>query len=309
MAMGFIYTIFGGGTNPSTLEIEMSGSNVKLTWQGGTQVDIYALTPSAGQYYDYSSVGWTKIGTSTATNEWLDPNAHNYAQRYYRVTAKGSISKYALAPSGSKEAVGKFDLALPNTAIDPTKLFISTPLEPFNTRITAEIGSQATEGDMVGIFDINLNTLALAVYSEGAWKDGFTGAPSAMEIKLGRSYAYYTEAPKTLSMIGRVYDHDYVSIIEGGNIDTTCAYIAPAFPTAPRSINDSNLNIASVGSDPTEAGCIGLFDNNWNTLGFAMHTSQSNWEIYTGTDLKLEPGRGYVFLEPKHSSITWVQKP
>jgi hypothetical protein len=217
---------------------------------------------------------------------------------------------YALAPSGSREAVGKFDLTLPNTAMDPTRLFISTPLEPFNDCITAEIGNQATEGDMVGIFDLQLNTQALAWYSGGGtWIDASSGERSEMKIKLGRSYAYYTETAKTIEAVGRVCDHDHVSTLEGGNPDVTCAYIAPAFPTEPKSIGDSNLNNASVGNDPTEAAAIGLFDNQWNTLGYAMHTGPTNWDIYIGTEFKLEPGRGYVFLEPRQPSITWTQKP
>jgi hypothetical protein len=113
-------------------------------------------------------------------------------------------------------------------------------------------------------------------------------------------------------MVGRVYDQDHVSTIEGGDMETTCAYIAPAFPTAPKSINNANLNDTSVGGDPTEAGSIGLFDNNWNTLGFAMHTASTNWDVNIGTigtDFKLEPGRGYVFLEPRWTSVIWVQKP
>jgi hypothetical protein len=290
---------------PTTLECERAGVNVKIKWHDCDQADIYAL---ADQYYDYNSSSWTKIHWVTGTTEWVDADAHNHPQRYYRVAAKDT-SMYALAPSGSREAVGKFDLALPNTAADPTRLFISTPLEPFNSCITAEIGNQATEGDMVGIFDINLNTIALSVYSGGVWLDAFTSETSTMEMKLGRSYAYYTETPKTVSMIGRVCDHDYVSTIEGGNIDTTCAYIAPAFPTAPKPINDSNLNNTSVGNDPTEAAAIGLFDNNWNTLGFAMHTAPTHWDSYIDTEFYLEPGRGYVFLEPKQTGVTWVQKP
>jgi hypothetical protein len=310
MAMGFIYTIFGGANRPGTLECERAGANIKLKWQGCDQADIYTLTPASDHYYDYNSLSWTKVIPSvTGTTEWVDDTVSGCQQRYYRVAAAGT-DMYALAPSGSMEAVGKFDLALPSTAADPSRLFISTPLEPFNGRITAEIGSQATEGDMIGIFDINLNTLALSVYSGGTWLDAFTGEKSTMEMKLGRSYAYYTETPKTVSMIGRVCDHDQVSTFEGGNVDTTCAYIAPAFPSAPRSINDSNLNNnTSVGYDPTEAAAIGLFDNNWNTLGFAMHTAPAHWDVYIGTEFNLEPGRGYVFLEPIQHSVTWVQKP
>jgi hypothetical protein len=116
-------------------------------------------------------------------------------------------------------------------------------------------------------------------------------------------------------MVGRVCDHDVVSTPEGGDANLKCAFVALAFPVAPRDLNAAvaGLNAAgiSAGYDPMVAGSIGLFDNNWNAMKFAMHTSPGNWETYIDSDppFKLEPGRGYVFVEPVKSSVTWVQKP
>jgi len=307
MAMGFIYTIFGGANRPGTLECErLADGNIRIKWLNCNQTDIYVLVPAPGDYYNYNGP-WTYV-TTTTESEWVDNSSSGCVQKYYRVRAAGT-DMYALAPSGSIEAVGKFELDLPNSQDHPERLFISTPLEPFNPSITAEIGNQAANGDLVGIFDINLNPTVLAQYYEGKWRDTSTGDISNMDIRLGQGYVYYTLTPHTVVMVGRVYDHDHVSTLEGGDINTKCVYIAPAFPTAPKDIKDAGLEGSSKGWSPYSAGSVGLVDLYWNTLGFAMHTDTNYWEVLVGSSLEMEPGRGYLFMEPVKNSVTWVQKP
>jgi hypothetical protein len=313
--MGFIYTIFGEAERPGTLECEwLAGGNIKVKWQGCQDVDIHVQTPASGYYYEYNGDWDTEKYSCIGTTEWVDTDARNHEQRYYRVTVKG-INKYALAPSGSIEAVGKFDLDLPNTQADSSKMFISTPLEPFNSCITYEIGIQASERDIIGVFDMQRNAIALATYRSGAWIDGFTGDPATFKMELGRSYAYYTRAAsKKLVMVGRVCDTAVTATFEGGDINTKCAYIASAYPVA-RDVNSTvvGLNDAGISASlkPWRAGSIGLYDNNWNALKFAAHTSASNWQTYADYNppFNLEPGRGYVVVDPVNPSITWVQRP
>lgn len=312
MAMGYIYTLIGQEqpiTRPTSLEIWRAGTNNEVTikWQNVTDVDIYTLTPAYNEngtpesYYDYNGA-WTKEAAVSGANEWTDTST--YEQRYYRVATKDT-GNYALAPSGSIDAVGKFGVYL----ADQTTVYISTPLIPFNSCITYEIGDQASRHDTVGVYDLYGTTLALADYNGGHWNDSINGGISTMEIIPGNCYIYNTnKLPKTILFVGEVPDVMFVSTIEGGDPNTACAYIGRAFPTTVE-VSVAGLNGSSYNSRANKAGFIGLYDNDGNSLNLSQHTTLSGWtdQMSPPVTFVFEPGRGYIFQEPIKSSFIWEQ--
>jgi len=332
MAMGYIYTLLDF-RRPSNLRIERmpinsdedriekKNLNVTIKWDGGMDVDIYTLTPTPEHYYDYNGE-WVKEHTTSGVSEWTDTGTD--MQKYYRVATKGTTN-FALAPSGNIAAVGKFAMDLPYTYDEPTKYLISSPLEPFSKDISIEIGDQAVDGDNVIMSDTNATTVGDEWYIAGyGWLDLFAvqrgrdwGSLSTFEVTPGISIPYWSEGAKTINFVGRVHDGVLVTTLEGQNgadwdhVDTTkWNYVSTGFPR-PVDLVNAGLDNVSAGDGPDSGATFAQYDYNASTMHYALrfaYIDPIQWLILVGgSPLMIQPGSGYMFIEPVKPCTTWEE--
>jgi hypothetical protein len=313
-----------GGTDPvETITITREGNNlndpVRINWTTttpGAGVDIYRLqcnTDASGNYTSYYTTNVADWGTPIVTNNtsgtYSIPNSVGTGNaQYYKLIATGQpLTSAAL----TYEVVGKFDLAVGPSATEPNKFFISLPLEPTDSALTAIVGGQAAEMDLILTFDINKNVVTGSIYQSGIW-ELFPGASSQVSLlEAGMPYGYYSATSKYITVVGRIRETNISRSLTGGST-LVANWLATPYP-APITIVNAGLNSSSFsGTDPTQSGTAYHFDANAELIsgmsGIAFHNAATTWvdgTLSTPSTLQLTPGKGYMFTEPVQSSITW----
>ncbi|MBN3033716.1 MAG: putative Ig domain-containing protein [Candidatus Saganbacteria bacterium] len=304
------FTVTGGGTGAvSNVNIvrdgDTYGSSVTVTWQtdpANTAVDVYARTGD----FSTTAGSWTKAASGITIGTYTDSNqVGNGTAKYYKIIPAGATLQNS---DLTQDVVGKFDL---NAGGSPEQFFISLPLIPNSSSPNSVIGAQATNGDGIMIFDINKSVTQAVQWNGTAWVDFFSGAPSDMEIFPGYAYGYLTTTNRFISIVGVVRNEaSYSRTITGGANMSKNDWIAAPYPVSIL-VTNAGLNDSTVGSDPTNAGTLYLFDINATWLEGAVHDGASTWkDAFTGnpSTMVLQPGKGYMFTNPV--DFTWtVNKP
>ena len=167
---------------PTNLTITSDGVFMNLSWNGTAdgEYDIYVT--------DDFAAGFSTTPHATVTGlSWVDTDAANHVERYYRVGAKGSGAEVGAG------TVGKFDVATTNTWT-----LVSLPFIPEDTDLNEVIGDQLTggltadESDRMWMWTGTTYEMWWLYDSGGDWPDydgkWFTTGGSPMIMEPGKGY-------------------------------------------------------------------------------------------------------------------------
>ncbi|MBN2057233.1 MAG: Ig-like domain-containing protein [Candidatus Saganbacteria bacterium] len=304
-----------------TREGDDPGDDITITWDTdpvGLGVDVYELvctydepSESYTSYFTTDPAGWTAVATNVTIGSYtISSSVGDGTARYYKLIPNGET---LVSGDLTEEVVAKFDIAVGPSDTEPERFFISIPIEVADTSVSAVIGGQVEEMDMILSFDINKDVTYGSMYSGGIW-DTFPGAIGPISnMEAGYTYGYYSPTAKFITAVGMLPETDYSRTLNGaGGSDLVSEWIANPYPM-PVGVADAGLNASSHSSvNPAEAGTAYQFDADANlidtTNGIAFHYDASAWRDGTLTapsPLLLVPGKGYMFTEPVQSSFSW----
>ncbi|RJS69191.1 hypothetical protein CW714_08950, partial [Methanophagales archaeon] len=271
---------------PTNLTIK-TGSSIELSWNGTAdgKYDIYVT--------DDFAAGFPPVPHATVTGlSWVDTDAANHTERYYRVGAHGNGAEVGAG------TVGKFDIATGST----WTLF-SLPFIPEDTSINEVFGDQLTGGgkssqsDKIWMWDGTTYQTAW-LFSYPGYEDKWYG--SLKTIDPDKGYWIQIRHPKDKIVVcGKVSDTDRnIPLNVGWNL------VGPSVPLS-HSLDNSGL----IESGFTGGGKSSQSDKIWMWDGTTYQTawlfSYPGYEDKWYGSLKtLEPGKGY-WLQIRHSAFTW----
>lgn len=318
-------------------DADTTGASITLSWQKDpsvTGVNIYTYSP-ANKEFSANAINWP--------DQPEFPNVEGLSQIDFNQIGTGTAKYYKIVPTGtskasidfSKNIIGKFDIP-----VGPEKnmFFISIPLEPTGVKTSSiedVFGKQAgTDLDCLLVFNFDKVVLEGSQYNPDnqTWvaaseldtfaDDNITVA-KINNIEPGKAYGYLAANPKNITIVGKVKENALENkLLYGGTDKLIADWLGSPFPIS--------LPIANAGLDGTSAGesifldaCSVIhFNSDGDSIdpesgavdaekGVAMHTP-NGWKTGSGlsnSELKLIPGKGYMFNDPK-TNYTWtVNKP
>ncbi len=311
----------GGGPDDgiTNINIVKEGNDVVITWDADpsiTSFDIYAQTHYQnpdGTYVSYFSTNHEDWGTVTLDQQEKSHTGEN-------MVSIATASYFKIVPFGtnketidfSKNVVGKFDLPVGPSDVQPNKFFVSLPLEATDKSVNSIVGAQAADFDMIVSFNINKEVVAGAMYQNGNWEN-FPGVETLLsELESGYAYGYITNTAKHICAVGKVSENNYNRTVNGGFVAN---WIASPYPV-PLAIANAGLNASSASSNIIEAATAYYFDANAELIGgmnsVAFHIEENVWKdgfLQDDAILELEPGKGYMFTDPGENFDQSITKP
>jgi hypothetical protein len=310
-AIDFIFATAESGGVVSTIYItregDASGSNVRVTWEATSNVDIWTKTGT----FDTTPASWTKEFANVSGTSQVDSSVAGKV-------GSGTNKWYKVMPAGAtlatgdltQEVLGKFDLVLTEGFN-----FISLPLVTSTNSIASVIGTQMTGGfipplaDKVYKFKADKSGFEQAWLnsSDNTWYDIDTGLASTMTITSDTGYWFELangHVSSNVSIVGRISNvsRGPTSISSGFNL------IGSTYPVSV-TIQSSGIRNsgATAGMIPPLACKIYSFKNDKSGFEQAwLNGADNKWyDIDTGLEstMTLTAGKACWIEEP--NSFNW----
>jgi hypothetical protein len=292
-ALDYIYATSGGVVSNIfiTREADAPGSNIRITWEATSNVDIWTKTAT----FETNPASWTKEYSSVSGTSQVDSSVSGKV-------GSGTTKWYKIMPTGvalttadlTQEVLGKCDYSL---AVGSN--MISLPFIPFGISHNAVIGNQLTGGTPV-------NGDKIYAYVNGAWYNSYLNASgvwvgSLSTVEADRGYWIKIEAAnaaKTISIVGKTCSGNRTIVIHSGS-----NFIGNAYPV---SVLTNNLGlIAGIGfTEGSPATADKIYTYLPGYISTYLSSTTHLWQ--SGTLTSFSPGLGYYVNKQAAGDVVWT---
>ena len=325
LADGFTITAVEPVVNEGVVRAgDLVGDGIVLTWgtnPPGAGVDIYAISGTTDvDVFTTDPAAWgAPIAVNNTSGSFTDSNQVGQGtQKYYKIVPTGVA---LTAADLQDDVIGKFDLRVAPSDMEPENLFISIPFLIPDTTVASVFGSQATEGDFIVQHDVLYNPVRGTQFLSGVWSPLDLGGgplPLITNIDPGTGYAYARVGdPFFVTAVGMVRSGSFARSLRGGLdpinfVPQYAEWIGNPYPVSVP-IESAGFGGASVGSNLLDAGAVQQIDANASPIGgtefgTALNTGMG-WRRIEGdipSQLRIRPGRGFMFTEPILETYNWT---